>query len=195
MQGRTDSAPSKVAMGLTVGITALVAVGLYVTKFMDTAYRRRSVAEELQTAKTNILQGKNVDFAERRIRQGARSSYSFERTYALTVIGELGGKAAWALPELLEALKSDDPFVLREAARAVGSLGPLAAPAVPTLIQLLRKEGTDASWFSADSLGNMGSAAVEAIPQLKIASQSSDSNLRDSASASLAKLMGKSSPK
>jgi hypothetical protein len=65
----------------------------------------------------------------------------------------------------IEALKSTDIYIRRDAARALGEIGPEAKDAVPELVEALDDEDMDliAVW----ALGRIGPAAIVAVPAIK----------------------------
>ena len=168
-------------VGCLVLIICACLFGLYRCQGPDSPRWRKAVARELQEAKSNVL--KNVDAQDgmMRLRGAAKSSNSFERTYAVGTIGELGPKGADAMPELLEALQTEDLYVRREAAIAAGKMGAAGCQAVPSLIRLLHFRESDSSIFAAESLGKLGSCALEAVPALRVAAQDSNPDLLKSA--------------
>jgi HEAT repeat protein len=107
-------------------------------------------------------QGKSVAQL-RRMLHDADSKTQVQGAFGLS---QLGSQAREALPDLLEALKSDDPLVRQNAALALGAIGPDAAEAVPGLTEALH----DGQWTvrrqAALSLGNIGPAAKSALPEL-----------------------------
>jgi len=82
----------------------------------DSPRNRKAVSKELAEAVDRVLQGKDVESGLSRIREGAKSRDSFERSSAVGAIGYLGSKAASLMPDLRDALHAKDPLVLREAA-------------------------------------------------------------------------------
>lgn len=90
-----------------------------------------------------------------------------------------------AAPALVEALKSPDAELHREAARILPAQGALAAP-----LLALNLEGADPALAkeSADILGEAGSAAKDAVPALVNAAFSGDKDLKISASSALEKI-------
>jgi len=106
------------------------------------------------------------------------------RIAAIQAIGAFGADAVSAVPDLLAALKDDDPEVRWFAARAIGAVGPRAREAVPALIVLLQSSTRltrtrDSSLadvmphppatlqaIAAKALGKIGSEARAAVPSL-----------------------------
>jgi HEAT repeat protein len=107
-------------------------------------------------------QGKSVAQL-RRMLHDADSKTQVQGAFGLS---QLGSEAREALPDLLDALKSDDPLVRQNAALALGAIGPDAAEAVPGLTEALH----DGQWAvrrqAAISLGDIGPAAKSALPEL-----------------------------
>jgi len=107
-------------------------------------------------------QGKSVSQL-RRMLHDADSKTQVQGAFGLS---QLGSPAREAVPDLLDALKSNDPLLRQNAALALGAIGPDAAEAVPGLTEALR----DGQWTvrrqAALSLGAIGPAAKSALPEL-----------------------------
>jgi len=91
------------------------------------------------------------------------------RAAAAEVIGNLGGKAQGAVPELADALRDDFSIVREEAARALGRIGAGAEPAVADLIDSLKYDYAHVRCVAAEALGRIGEAALKAAPVLAAA--------------------------
>jgi HEAT repeat protein len=88
--------------------------------------------------------------------------------FAAEAIGELGDKAAPAIPNLLKLLshfdhRNDDDSLNKQAAWALGKIGKLAMPA---LIEAVESDDIHAAQYAAIGLGEMGPEAEPAIPAL-----------------------------
>lgn len=59
---------------------------------------------------------------------------------AVWVLGEMGSKAADAVPALITALSHGERHVRQETIETLGKLGPTARPAIPALIEVLRSD-------------------------------------------------------
>lgn len=71
-----------------------------------------------------------------------------------------------ALPQLVEALHSQDPNLRRQAAWAIARIGPDAQNAVPDLIAALKDPDATVRRNAVRALGQIGSPAGKAVPQL-----------------------------
>jgi hypothetical protein len=76
----------------------------------------------------------------------------------------------------IEALKSTDIYIRRDAARVLGEIGPGAKDAVPELVEALDDEDMDliAVW----ALGRIGTAAIAAVPAIRRWQEKLDSRCR-----------------
>src|SRR5204863_7189396 len=109
----------------------------------DSLRGRKAVSKDLKEAVEDVLSDRNKVQGLARIHEAARSDNTFERTSAVGAIGFLGKRAVTLIPDLVDALHSSDPYVLREAAIASGKMGNDGAPLVPALQRLLQFEGPD----------------------------------------------------
>src|SRR5262245_42665988 len=73
------------------------------------------------------------------LRKQLRSPDRNVRFVAIRKIGQLGGKAKEAVPDLISVFESDEPVLRAAAALAIANIGPEARQAVPSLIRALRK--------------------------------------------------------
>jgi HEAT repeat protein len=76
----------------------------------------------------------------------------------------------------IEALKSADVNVRRDAARALGEIGPGAKDAVPELMEAL--DDADMDLIAVWALGRIGPAAIAAVPAMKRWLEKVDSSCR-----------------
>lgn len=74
-----------------------------------------------------------------------------------------------AVPALMQALDSKEPYVRERAAQAFARMGPEASAAVPALTRALRDGDPDVRRAAARALGQIGPAAETAIPALAVA--------------------------
>ncbi|MBI2926232.1 MAG: HEAT repeat domain-containing protein [Verrucomicrobia bacterium] len=82
-----------------------------------------------------------------------KSDDDMTRQNAAGDLGEIGKKAAPAVPALIEALKDKDPVVQRLAAYALGQIGaPEATPAIPALKELMKGMDRNASSSAYNAL-------------------------------------------
>ncbi len=124
------------------------------------------------------------------IRAILKGRWSFARTTAASVLGELGPLARPAIPDLINALNGEDIFVKGEAAVALGHLAVGDARPVRSLTEHLEVDGADSGYGRTyiEALGEIGSPAVPAIPFLERAAQSHDEHTARIAKESLQKL-------
>ncbi len=105
-----------------------------------------------ERVKTNASDAEALDALMR----AARSRNSFERTLAITYLGQLGSRGEPAIGLLIEALNGGDPYDARQAAQSLGEIGPSAKRAVPDLMRAMQQHlHSDIGCFSAESLGNI----------------------------------------
>ena len=86
-----------------------------------------------------------------------------EQQAAADALGRIG---AAAVPHLIQALRSRDPLVRKQAAEVLARMGSDAREAVPDLIRLLDDEDESIRKAAARTLGRIGPDAAEAIPAL-----------------------------
>ncbi len=113
------------------------------------------------------------------------SSYQI-RFRATQALGEMGPKAAPAVPALAQALSDPNRDLRHFAARALSQVGPAAAPALPELMAALRSNDLDQEKpFLIITLGNIGLPAAPAVPLLieKLSVEKSDFRRADAAEA------------
>eukprot|EP00928_Gymnodinium_smaydae_P078715 TRINITY_DN62808_c0_g1_i1.p1 TRINITY_DN62808_c0_g1~~TRINITY_DN62808_c0_g1_i1.p1 ORF type:complete len:407 (-),score=112.62 TRINITY_DN62808_c0_g1_i1:125-1303(-) len=108
-------------------------------------------------------------------------------------LGELGGAAVGAVPELVRALSDEDKYVCFKAVRALGRLGAASAsargPAVAQLLRLLEDEDDDLRrWASEALLGPLAAAAGELLPRSAPLLDHADAGIRGTALELLSKL-------
>jgi HEAT repeat protein len=120
-------------------------------------------------------------------------NWSFARSRACWALGELGSRGARAVPDLMRAAESADPYVEEAAVRALGSVGPSSAPAVELLMKKVEIGASGRSTrgvilYAARALGDIGKPATKAIPVLERARQSNDEFLAEESQKALDKL-------
>jgi lysophospholipase L1-like esterase len=93
-----------------------------------------------------------------------------------------------AVPPLVAALRSRDPYVSSFAAWTLGGLGPAAAAAVPALVEALEREEGFNRGGAAAALAKMGPAADAAVPALVQALSSPDGDRRWKAARTLGRI-------
>lgn len=87
------------------------------------------------------------------------------------------------IPQLLEALNTQDWKIKVIATHALGLFGIGAQEAIPALSKLMQDENTDVQFVAAQALGEIGTAAV--VPALTQALQDEDENVQVSAVTAL----------
>ncbi|MHC4342689.1 MAG: HEAT repeat domain-containing protein [Planctomycetota bacterium] len=101
-------------------------------------------------------------------------------------LGRLGKRA---VPVLIEALSSDDEYLLEAAAKALGAVGADAAAATPALVKLLESDRIYARVAAARAIGAIGPAASAARPALeRILAGGRKGELYDAAGEALEKI-------
>jgi hypothetical protein len=92
---------------------------------------------------------------------------------AIEALGDMGPKAAPAVPAMIPGLYHKDLRAVSATACAFSKIGPGAAPAVPALIELVQsgpRSDTLEGWYpykeAIIALGNIGEAARPAVPVL-----------------------------
>ena len=100
-------------------------------------------------------------------------------------VDALGKIGQSAIPDLLEGLKSDKEQVRWGAAKALGIVGSDAKEAVPDLIEALQDKEARVRSSAADALGGIGRDAKVAVPDLIEALQDKEARVRSSAAYGL----------
>ncbi len=100
-------------------------------------------------------------------------------------VNALGRIGKAAIPDLLEGLKSDKEQVRWSAANGLGNIGSQAQDAVPDLIVVLKDPEPRVRSSAADALGSIGHDAQDAIPDLIETLQDTDARVRSSAASAL----------
>jgi len=103
-------------------------------------------------------------------------------------VDALGKIGQSAIPDLLEGLKSDKEQVRWGAAKALGIVGSDAKEAVPDLIEALQDKEARVRSSAAYGLGGIGHDAKDAIPDLSKALQDSDKDVRRHAAWALGRI-------
>lgn len=104
----------------------------------------------------------------------------------------LGNCSSETIPQLLEALKSQDWKVKAIAAYTLGLFGAEAKSAIPSLSNLIQDENADIRFVAAQTLGEIGTDAV--LPALTKAIQDQDENVRVSAAVAFQKIGAAAKP-
>jgi HEAT repeat protein len=114
-----------------------------------------------------------------------------QRAAAARAIGNIGPKAAAAVPALMGAL-GEKGFRIRVAALlALAKMGPKAAPAVALLAEILKDPAPRFRELAAHALGEIGPAARSAEGPLKKAANDPEGTVQAAAKRALHKIMGK----
>ena len=100
-------------------------------------------------------------------------------------VNALGRIGKAAIPDLLEGLKSDKEQVRWSAANGLGNIGSQAQDAIPDLIVVLKDPEPRVRSSAADALGSIGHDAQDAIPDLIETLQDTDARVRSSAASAL----------
>jgi HEAT repeat protein len=178
-------------------------LGTYVLTGEDPQPKVLSALTKLVRDKsTRIREGAWIRFAEGSFDEGlsdhtARNAAGEKlRIAGLQAMIAFGENAVEAVPDLVDALNDNDPFVRWYATRMVGSVGREAKEAVPILIRLLdskikmpriryqslldsgRESQETLQLMAATALGAIGPEARAAIPSLIRALDAHDSSLR-----------------
>jgi HEAT repeat protein len=158
-------------------VSLLIALGLvttycFIRQHVETSGDRKAVASRLRALADNVRRNPNDTRSLQKIVAVLNGKWSFARTYACGVLGELGPLAQPAVPDLIRALDSGDRYVEREAARALGEVAIGMHEPVEPLRQKLVCEDIDVGYFSAEALGKIGEPALVALPDLERAAQS-----------------------
>jgi len=108
------------------------------------------------------------------------------RASAARILGELGGAARPALPDLIATLADESRDVRQSAATSIGQVGPPAPEAVPPLVGLLKDREWQVRRAAAVSLGRLQDKSAE--EPLKAARKDTNKNVKDAAKRSLDQL-------
>jgi HEAT repeat protein/lysophospholipase L1-like esterase len=95
---------------------------------------------------------------------------------------------AGAVPDLVLALRNEDPYVRGFAAWTLGAIGPDARAAVPALVDALQRDDGYERGGAAAALARMGPAALEAVPALLEGLRSTDGDRRWKAARTLGRI-------
>ncbi len=98
------------------------------------------------------------------------------RLAAVQALGQLGEKAASAVPALMGRL--DDPALQVAVLDAFGKIGPASAPAVPRILEIAQKGGPQVRAASLLAFTGIGRAAGPALPQIYAALSDSTPEVR-----------------
>lgn len=93
-------------------------------------------------------------------------TFQLQRAVSETAADALGRIGPAAIPQLVIALRDQDPQVRKEAARALARMGAEAAPALQDLIVALKDADESVRRSAAQAIGQIGPAAKDAIPAL-----------------------------
>jgi HEAT repeat protein len=110
------------------------------------------------------------------------------RRGAARALGNMGPKAAEAVPDLVEALQDIDTDTRVEAASSLGNIGPAASSAAPHLGRAVKDAEPPVSRTAAYALGRIGPAAKAAVPDLIVALKHKDQFTRSNAAQALGRI-------
>jgi HEAT repeat protein len=99
-------------------------------------------------------------------RAGERLKDKELKGLALMILRRLGPDGAAAVPNLIDALKDEDPGFRKEVAFTLAGVGPAAAKAVPALVAVAESDA-DSRAAACYALGRIGPAAKDAAPMLR----------------------------
>jgi len=112
-----------------------------------------------------------------------QSEHPWMQRDAICALGKMRGRAADAVPALVQVLRSSDPDLPFVAANALGDIGP---GAVLPLIQALGDGNERVRWFAAYALGQIGPDARDAIPALaRVLEEERNRSVREAAAEAL----------
>ena len=111
---------------------------------------------------------------------------AYVSAFAAWSLGNLGGDAKEAVPDLVRALAREETNAV--VAGALARVGPAAAEAVPALVEALRSENADRRWRAARTLGRIGPPAAAAVPALTGALVDPQATVRQHAARALGRL-------
>jgi HEAT repeat protein len=162
-------------------------------RLLDSLAKRQRAAEHIQVLLKTIQDANSpeaaVDAAVAELAEKARSTYRFERDYALGSIGRIGRRAAPAMSAVIEGLRSDDGFDRDAAAHACARLGVVASSARPDLIRVVKEHTSEsAARYAIEALEGIGDNSPEVLQVLQFAIEARDSEGREGAIRALRKL-------
>ena len=108
------------------------------------------------------------------------------RHWATVVLGEIGPKAASAVPALEKLVADEDPEVRMQALIALGQIGSAAEPAVPAIIAALKDDEPAVRYGAEFALGKL--RATEAAGDLEKLTTSTDPTLKLVATWAIARI-------
>jgi HEAT repeat protein len=179
------------ALVLGAWIVILVLTSYFVRGcHFDYGAKRERIAEHLRSLKADFLRDPSRKDLLAEIESAAKSSYRFERDYALSVLGQLGEHATPAIPTIVEGLRNSDSFTSAAAAHALANLGVHAEPAKGDLIAALRGHVSDSTGrYAARALGNIGDSSPDVLSALEFAIKA-DSEAAEAAQEAYRRLAG-----
>lgn len=144
--------------------------------------------------KANVVQGLVAMGAPIAPRVANGLKYEPLRELALAVLSQMGPAAKETVPNLIEALKTDNPRFRSEVQFTLGAIGPDAIAAVPELIKGISDPVNEVKYSACYALGRIGPSAMDAVPSLSAAAKSDDEFLRLSSVLALVKIVPKDNP-
>jgi HEAT repeat protein len=113
--------------------------------------------------------------------KAATSGPAKSREDAIDDLSDLGPKAKEAVPQLVEAMKAQEPGVRWRAARALGAIGPAAADAAAALATALDDPDHHVRSHAAYALGAIGAPSQKYVKALVARITDEDSHVRRAA--------------
>jgi len=114
------------------------------------------------------------------------------RFHACKAIGNLGPKAAKAVPALIKAMKMTD-YSLTSTIKALGQIGPQAKAAVPALIEVVESTNSRGRVEAVKALGNIGDKRAVG-PLQEALKRATVVYVKNEISEALEKIEGKKNP-
>ena len=153
-----------------IALVVALPVGAFLCCFvLDTSMSRSIAANYVQSLVSAArAEPTNTRFVDELL-QKANSDWNFEATCAASALGDLGQAASPRIKQISSLMRSENPYVQREAARSLSKLGPLSAPLLGELKDKVKNDvpSNDATWFAALAIGNIGEPAVDCLPLLR----------------------------
>ncbi len=138
----------------------------------DSVQKREKTAKKLRQLLSQLRQNPEDVKSINALDSQLTGNYRFGRTYACSIVGELGTQGAQFVPQLIEALNSGDLFVEDAAAEALGNIGPNASKAIPSLQEKVLHGKGGVVHMSAEALGKIGINSERTMEVLRYGAES-----------------------